>query len=174
MALTILQLLEVVRKRRSIRKYKSSPVSRDKILKILEAARLAPSAAHRPPWHFVVVDEKEVRTKLAGRSSWASEAPVMIVALADSATSPTWCYNDLGIAFEHVILAATDLGLGTCWMGQSRRDAEVKAILGIPEEFKVIALTPLGEPDEAPSPKDRKSLDEKVSWGKFGGKQAHR
>jgi nitroreductase len=80
--------------------------------------------------------------------------------------------NDMGIAFEHIVLAATNLGLGTCWMGQTRRDAEVKEILGIPDELKVIALTPLGEPDETRGPKDRKSLEEIVSWEKFGGKVA--
>ncbi len=94
----------------------------------------------------------------------------MIVGLADTEASPSWCDNDVGIAFEHIVLTATDLGLGTCWMGQTRRDAEVKALLGIPNRFKVIALTPIGVPDQVPGPKDRKSLDEIVSWERFGEK----
>ncbi len=161
---------EVIKMRRSIRKYKGTPVPRESLMKILEAARIAPSAAHRQPWHFVVVEDKETIEKLAGRSKWAAEAPAMIVGLADPVASPNWYLNDMGIAFEHIVLTATSLGLGTCWMGQTKRDSEVKELLGIPDELNVIALTPLGEPDEVKEPKDRKSLDEIVSWGKYGGK----
>ncbi len=161
---------KVIKTRRSIRKYKGTPVPRESLMKILEAARIAPSAAHRQPWHFVVVGDKETIEKLAGRSKWAAEAPAMIVGLADPVASPNWYLNDMGIAFEHIVLTATSLGLGTCWMGQTKRDAEVKEILGIPDELKVIALTPLGEPDEIKEPKERKSLEEIVSWGKYGGK----
>lgn len=163
---------EVVNKRRSIRRYKDTPVPRASILKVLKAARIAPSAGHRQPWHFIVVEDEVAREKLAGRSGWAAKAPVMIVGVADPVASPSWYMNDMGISFEHIVLAAANLGLGTCWMGQTRRDAEVKEILGIPDELKVIALTPLGEPDETPGPKDRKSLDEIVSWERFGGKAA--
>jgi nitroreductase len=159
---------EVIEKRRSIRRYKDTPVPRESILKVLEAARLAPSAANRQPWHFVVVQDVEMRGKLAGRQGWAAKAPVMIVGLADADASPGWCHNDLGIAFEHLVLAATDLGLGTCWMGQTRRDAEIKELLCIPETLGVIALTPLGVPDESPGPKARKPLDQIVSWEEYG------
>ena len=161
---------EVIKTRRSIRKYKGTPVPRESLMKILEAARIAPSAGHRQPWHFVVVEDKETIEKLAGRSKWAAEAPAMIVGLADPVASPSWSLNDMGIAFEHIVLTATSLGLGTCWMGQTKRDSEVKELLSIPDELKVIALTPLGEPDEVKEPKERKSLEEIVSWGKYGGK----
>jgi nitroreductase len=161
---------KVIKTRRSIRKYKVTPVPRESLMEILEAARIAPSAGHRQPLHFVVVEDKETIEKLAGRSKWAAEAPAMIVGLADPVASPNWCLNDMGIAFEHIVLTATSLGLGTCWMGQTKRDSEVKELLGIPDEVNVIALTPLGEPDEVKAPKDRKSLDEIVSWGKYGGK----
>jgi nitroreductase len=166
----MLEFDHVIQKRRSIRKYKGVPVPRESILTILEAARVAPSASHRQPWHFVVVEDKAKIEKLAGGSKWAAKAPVMIVGVADPVTSPNWCLNDMGIAFEHIILTATNLGLGTCWMGQTKKDAEIKALLGIPNELKVVALTPLGEPDEVKEPKDRKSLGEIVSWGKYGGK----
>lgn len=161
---------EVVTKRRSIRKYKDTPVPKESIIKVLEAARIAPSAGHRQPWHFIVVQDRETVDKLAGSRKWAAAAPVMIVGLADPEASPIWCYNDLGIAFEHIVLAATDLGLGTCWMGKMRQDAEIKQLLGIPDELKVIALTPLGVPDETPGPKARKDIDEIVSWERYGRK----
>jgi nitroreductase len=164
-----LKFEEVLEKRRSIRKYKDAPVSKEKILKMLEAARIAPSASNRQPWHFIVVENKETIKKLA-KQEWAAEAPLMIVGLADQATSPNWCSNDLGIAFEHLVLAATNLGLGTCWMGQTGREEMIKGLLGIPDNFKVVAVIPIGVPDEAPKPKERKSLDAIVSWEKYGSK----
>ncbi len=160
---------EVIKKRRSIRRYKDTPVPREKILKMLEAARVAPSASNREPWHFIVVEDKETIKKLA-KSDWAAEAPVMIVGLADQAASPNWCINDLGIALEHIVLAAMNLGLGTCWMGQTGREEMIRNLLDIPDNFKVVAVVPVGVPDETPSPKERKSLDDIVSWGKYGSK----
>ena len=94
----------------------------------------------------------------------------MIVGLADQVASPNRCLNDLGIALEHIVLAATNLGLGTCWMGQRGREELVKSLLDIPDNFKVIAVIPLGVPDETPAPKERKSLDTIVSWEKYGSK----
>jgi nitroreductase len=144
-------------------------VPREKILKMLEAARIAPSAGHRQPWHFIVVEDKATIKKLA-KSEWAAEAPLMIVGLADQAASPSWWANDLGIALEHIVLAATDLGLGTCWMGQTGRQELVKGLLDVPDGFNVVAVIPIGVPDEAPAPKERKSLDAIVSWEKYGSK----
>jgi nitroreductase len=164
-----LKFEEVVEKRRSIRKYKDTPIPKEQIVQILEAARIAPSASHRQPWHFIVVENKETIKKLA-KSEWAAEAPVMIVGLADQVASPSRCLNDLGIALEHIVLAATNLGLGTCWMGQTGREELIKGLLNIPDNFKVIAVVPLGVPDETPAPKERKSLDAIVSWEKYGSK----
>jgi len=164
-----LKFEEVLEKRRSIRKYKDVPVPKGDILKILDTARIAPSAGHRQPWHFVVVENKETIKKLA-KNEWAAEAPVMIVGLADQAASPNWCRNDLGIALEHIVLAATNLGLGTCWMGQTGREELIKGLLDIPDNFEVIAVIPIGVPNETPMPKERKSLDAIVSWGKYGSK----
>jgi nitroreductase len=83
-----LKFEDVVEKRRSIRKYKDTPVPKEKIFKILEAARIAPSAGHRQPWHFIVVENKETITKLA-KNEWAAQVPVMIVGLADHARACT-------------------------------------------------------------------------------------
>jgi nitroreductase len=164
-----MEFSEVIEKRRSIRKYKDTPIPREKIIKILEAARIAPSASHRQPWHFIVVEDKDMIKKLS-KSAWAENAPVMIVGLADRESSPNWYNNDLAIAFEHIILAATDLGLGTCWMGQRKREDLVQNLLDIPDNFRVVAITPLGIPDETPAAKKRKSLDDIASWEKFGQK----
>jgi nitroreductase len=157
---------EVLLKRRSIRKYKEAPIPREKILKILEAARVAPSASNKQPWHFIVVENKETIRQLA-KSEWAAKAPLMIVGLADQEASPNWCSNDFGIAFEHIALAATNLGLGTCWMGQTGREDLIRKLLDIPDKLRPIAVMPVGVPDETPAPKERKSLNEIVSWEKL-------
>ena len=166
-----MEFSDVLSRRRSIRKYKDTPIPRESILKVLEAARVAPSAAHRQPWHFVVVQDEGKRRLLSGSRGWAANATAMIVAIGDPVASPNWWQNDVGIAFEHVVLAAADLGLGTCWMGSMVRDAEIKALLGIPENLRVVAISPLGVPDEQPAPKERKSLEEIVSWERFGEKR---
>ena len=157
---------EVVLKRRSIRRYKEAPIPREIILKILEAARVAPSASNKQPWHFIVVENKETIRQLA-KSEWAAKAPLMIVGLADQEASPNWCSNDLGIAFEHIALAATDLGLAGCWMGQTGREDLIRKLLGVPEKLRPVVVMPIGVPDETPAPKERKSLNEIVSWEKF-------
>jgi nitroreductase len=157
---------EVLQKRRSIRKYKDAPIPKEKIIKILEAARVAPSASNRQPWHFIVVENKETIKQLA-KSEWAAKAPLMIVGLADQEASPNWCSNDLGIAFEHIALAATNLGLGGCWMGQTGREDLIRKLLDIPDQLRPVAVMPIGVPDETPVPKERKALDDIVSWEKF-------
>ncbi len=162
---------ELVLKRRSVRKYKSTPVTDDQILRVLETARIAPSAMHKQPWHFIVIKDENTKKELAGRQGFAAQAPVIIVALGNAEESPNWWQNDVGIAFEHIILAAADQGLGTCWMGSMARDAEIKSILGIPDKMRVVAITPIGVPDEVSAPKQRKRIDEIISWGSYGKKK---
>lgn len=162
-----MQFMEVVRRRRSIRRYKTLPVPENVLTRILEAARLAPSAGNRQPWHFVVIKDEETKKQL-GISSWAAEAPVVIVGCVDTTvrTEPL-CLVDLSIAFEHIVLAAADSGLGTCWIGRINADEPIKKVLGIPEHVKVVAVTPLGYPDETPGPKARKPLSEIVHYDRF-------
>ena len=158
---------EVLSKRRSIRKYKETLIKRETILKILEAARVAPSASNKQPWHFIVVENKETIKQLA-KSEWAAKAPLMIVGLADQEASPNWCSNDLGIAFQHIALAVTNLGLGGCWMGQTGREDMIRKLLDVPDRLKPVAVMPIGVPDENPEQKARKSLSDIVSYEKFG------
>ncbi|MEM2905355.1 MAG: nitroreductase family protein [Candidatus Bathyarchaeia archaeon] len=156
-----MEFIEVVRQRRSIRKYKPDPVPDEVLDQVLEAARLAPSAGNRQPWHFILVKDPE-RKKMLGVSSWAQEAPVVIVGCTEAA-SPT----DIAIAFEHLVLAAANLGLGTCWIGRWGADETIKAALSIPENIRVLAVTPLGYPAESPPPKPRKPLSQVVHREKF-------
>jgi len=150
-----MEFMDVVSKRRSIRKYKSDPVPKEDIEYILEAARLAPSWANSQCWKFVVVTDPEVKAELAeAGNGWIAKAPVVITACADPSRPGTkgdqeYYMLDVGIAMEHLILAAADRGLGTCWIG-AFDEAIAKEALGVPENIRVVASTPLGYPDESP------------------------
>ncbi|MFH0748650.1 MAG: nitroreductase family protein [Candidatus Bathyarchaeota archaeon] len=156
---------KVLEERRSIRKYKPDPIPDELITEILESARIAPSSSNRQPWHFIVVKDAN-KKKAFGLREWAVEAPAIIVGCVDTAVSPKWHLVDFAIAFEHIILAATNLGLGTCWMGRLENES-AKKILNIPENINVVAVTPLGYPDEKPEPKGRKTLSEIVHFETF-------
>ena len=159
-------LMDLVWHRHSIRHYLDSPVEREKIMQCLDAARLAPSANNSQPWHFVVVDEPTLKNKLCDAAfsglfsgmKFPREAPVLVAAVADPpgpglrmgnlVLRTNFSLIDMGIAVEHFILQADELGLGTCWMGLFD-EKKVKRALGIPRDRKVVALLPLGYFDEA-------------------------
>jgi nitroreductase len=168
-----MEFYDVIKKRRSIRKYKPDAVSDEVLNRILEAAHLAPSGKNGQPWRFIVVRNPEVRQKLVKSCRdqlYISEAPVVIVGVAneDESYQKQGCYMkswpiDLAIAFDHLILAATVEGLGTCWIG-AFDEKEVKKVLNIPEHLRVVCLTPLGYADGEPKPKPRKALGEIVFY----------
>ena len=171
-----MKVLDVIQKRRSVRKYKEDPIPEKALMRVLEAARLAPSGKNFQPWKFIIVKDKALKEKLAQASAgqfFMAEAPIIIVGCG----FPDNCYAHMGrymkswsvdvtIALEHLILQAQEEGLGTCWIG-SFEEEEVKAILNIPENVKVLALTPLGYPDEIPRFRGRKILDEIVSYDRY-------
>lgn len=156
-----MDFMEVVRKRLSIRKYRADPIPDELLNQVLEAARLAPSGGNTQPWHFIIVKDKE-RKKMLDISDWAVQAPVVIVGCTE-ASSPT----DIAIAFEHLVLAATNFGLGTCWIGRWGADDEIKKALGIPANMRVLAITPLGYPAESPTSRPRKPLSQIAHHEKF-------
>ena len=165
-----MEFQELVRKRRSIRRYKSDPVPQKKLEYVLEAARLAPSWGNRQCWRFIVVKDEAKRRVITTRE-WAAEAPAIIVGcaypdLSGSRFNQQYYMLDMGIAMEHLILAAAEQGFGTCWIVQFDEEA-VKQALSIPEEVRVVALTPIGYPAETPGPKGRKPLKEIVSYDKW-------
>ena len=169
-----MEVFTAISQRSSVRAYKDTDVEEDKLRKVLEAARLAPSASNRQEWKFIIVKNKETRKKLANAAfgqSFIGEAPVVIVACGTDSKSVMGCGQpthtvDVSIACAFMILQAYELGLGTCWIGAFEQD-EVKNILKIPKQVRVVAMTPLGYPDEPPSPKDRKSLDQIVCFEKY-------
>ena len=160
--------------RRSVRAYKNTDVEEEKLEKILEAARLSPSASNRQEWKFIVVKKKETRKKLADAAlgqSFIGEAPVVIVACATETGAIMLCGQpaytvNVSIACSFMILQAYELGLGTCWIGAFQED-EVKEILKIPESVRVVAVIPLGYPNQPPSQRARKDLDQIVCFEKY-------
>jgi nitroreductase len=164
-----MEVLDAIRTRRSIRKYKSEPIPKEKLKTILEAARLAPSAGNRQPWRFIVVqnvDRKKTVAQIANNQMFLNDAAAIIVAIGDPEVSARWYERDPMIALEHMVLAATALGYGTCWIGAFDEGA-LKRLLKIPANMKVIALLPIGVPDETPAPKSRKEFSEiffKEEW----------
>ena len=142
---------EVIAARKSVRNYSNKPVDNEIIMKCLEAARAAPSWANKQCWHFIVVTDRDKIEKLSSTINfWLKDVPSVVVACGDPSKSgfkndQHYYLVDVAIAFEHFVLAATNEGLGTCWMG-GFDEKVVKDLLGIPGEIKVVALTPIGYP----------------------------
>jgi len=157
-----LNVFEAIKVRRSIRKYKLGTIPKEKLKMILDAARQAPSAGNRQPWRFIVVtdwERKRALAEAANNQMFIVDAGAIIVAVGIPAISKRWFDKDPMIATEHMVLAATALGYGTCWIGDFNED-EVKQLLKIPQEVNVITMLPIGIPDETPEPRSRKEIPE--------------
>jgi nitroreductase len=169
-----MDVFDAISQRSSIRAYKTMDVEEDKLKKILEAAKFSPSASNRQDWKFVIVKNKETKKKLAKAAfgqSFIGEAPIVIVACGPEPKTWMACGQpaytvDVSIAFTHIILQAYELGLGTCWIGAFKED-EAKKILNVPAQVRVVAMTPVGYPNESPTEKFRKSLSEIICYEKY-------
>jgi len=168
--------IEAILKRRSVRRYKPDPIPEEDLRKILECGRQAPSAGNRQPWHFIVTRDPELKRKLAeacNGQTWMADADVILTGVgipsaSRGSTGRLWYPVDVAIAMQNMILAATSLGYGTCWIG-AFDGAKVKELLGIPEDMEVVALAPIGVPAESPGPRPRKSPAEVFSKERYGG-----
>ena len=166
--------LEVIKKRQSVRSYREKEIQEDVLQQVLEAGRLAPSACNNQPWKFIVVKDKNLKEKLipaCKNQEFAGEASVVIVGCAINPSykmsNGKYSYSiDLAIALDHMSLEAASLGLGTCWIGAFYQD-QVKEILGVPEDVRVVALMPLGYPKGLGSKTGRKPLSEIVCYDKY-------
>ncbi|RLC53576.1 MAG: nitroreductase [Candidatus Cloacimonadota bacterium] len=170
-----MNFLELAKNRFSVRKYKSDPVKEEDLLYVLEAGRIAPSAVNYQPWHFLVLKEKENLEKLYGlyHREWFREAPVVIIILADH--NQSWKRSegkdhadvDVAIAADHMTLAATNRGLGTCWVCNFDKQKTINT-LKLPDHLEPVVFLPLGYPDQETDinrhEEKRKPLSEIVSW----------
>ncbi len=173
-----MKFLELAKKRFSTRKYSTQPVEKEKLDYVLEAGRVAPSAANYQPWYFVVITDSAVREQMweVYLRPWFKDAPVYIVLCADHRTS--WKRSDgkdhadvdVSIAADHMTLAAADVGLGTCWI--CNFDAKkCSQVLGSPESIEPVVILSLGYPLDAANPErhgtQRKSIADLVRYNRF-------
>ena len=178
--------MDIVRARRSVRSYLKKPVEREKLLQCLEAARLAPSACNAQPWRFIIVDDKGQKEKLAAAAfsglfamKFARIAPVLVAIVKDGhnlavRTGGTirdvdYPLLDIGIAGEHFVLQATELGLGTCWIGWFNEGAARK-VLGIPPGKKIACMLSVGYSETPPQEGNRwrKPSTEMAAFNEWG------
>jgi nitroreductase len=171
-----MDFIELIKKRYSVRGFQERPVSDELVLKVLEAARWAPSACNNQPWNFIVIRSTEFKLRLEAvyNRPWFLAAPVIIAACCDRNIS--WKRTDgkeygdvdIAIALDHLTLAAAEMGLGTCWVGAFNYP-EACRVLRLPDNIEPVAFTPLGYPSVEQSTKKRKELDQIVHWEHFGG-----
>ena len=169
-------MMDAIKTRRSIRKYKQTPVPEAVLKDVLNAARVAPSADNAQPWKIIVVRDEQMKSRLCpacNGQKFIAQAPLVLVLLGlpEEAYETVGGYMsshviDASIAFDHLTLAAHAHGLGTCWIASFRED-KVRELLGVPQDVRVVALSPLGYPDEAPDRTDRKSPEELFVYDKY-------
>jgi len=169
---------EVIETRRSVRSYSDKPVPDDALQRVLDAARLAPSANNTQPWEYIVVRDENLRKQIATHSfnqTFIAEAPVIILCCGRRYHDPySWIADnmyivDCTISFDHLTLAARNEGLGTCWIGAFDNDA-LKKLLNVPDDYDIIMLTPLGYPASASAFRktaSRRPLEEIVHKERF-------
>jgi len=168
----MMDIYTAIRSRKSVRSYENRQIEQEKLDRILNAVRLAPSASNRQEWRFVVVQDRATRValaKAANNQTFVGEAPAVIVCCAADSSHTMPCdlqsfAIDVAIAIDHLTLAAVAEGLGTCWIGAFDPDG-VRKVLGIPDDITVVELMPLGYPiDPSLKQKNRLALDEIVKY----------
>ena len=179
-------LLDLLKQRKSVRDFRDRPVEREKIMMCLEAVRLAPSASNSQPWKFIVVDDRQLKNKLCdaafggiySTNSFCKMAPVVVVVISEKSKflariggmfrGTKYCLIDIGIAGEHFVLQAEELGLGTCWIGWFN-ERTVKSMLNIPQHKKIDILLALGyyDREEVRSEHSREPIDKTASFNSY-------
>jgi len=172
-----MELSEAIKKRRSIRAYKTQDVPEEVVEKLIEAASYAPSAGNIQPWKFVVARKADTKKKLvqAANQAFVGKAPVVIVVCANEQRAEMgygfrgktlYCIQDTAAATQNILLTAYSLGLGTCWIGAFNEEQARKAV-NAPEEMRAVAIIPIGYPDEAPAQRNRRPLSQIMHYESF-------
>jgi len=177
-------MLDLILKRQSDRSYSDKPVESEKIERIIEAGRIAPSACNAQPWKFIVVTDNDLRNKLSdaasakllGMNSFVSQAPLLIVVVREKANMSSrigatvkdkdYSLIDIGIASENICIQAAAEGLGSCMIGWFD-ETQVKKLLGIPSSKRVELIITIGYTTKETREKRRKPLSETVSYNKY-------
>lgn len=170
-----MNFLELAQARYSTRAYKPDEISVDKLAQVLEAARLAPTAANRQPFQLIIIHTENRREDLARiyYRPWFTQAPLVIgvCAVMDKAwvrreDQENYGKIDAAIVMDHLTLAATEAGLGTCWVG-AFSPQNAREVLGLPDNVAPVAFTPLGYPADLARPKERKPLAELIRYERW-------
>lgn len=176
-------MIQEIKLRRSIRQYIDKPVDDEKIIELIESARLSPSGSNTQPWHFIIVKSHSIKERLTQKShnqKWMMSAPVFIVCVADirsrikedveiSLNENSFnqelkqIIRDTSIAIEHLVLSAENMGLGTCWVAWFTQE-EIRPILNIPSDKYVVSIITLGYSNESPKARPRKKLEDIVHY----------
>jgi nitroreductase len=158
--------LDAIRKRRSIRSYTGAPIPHQTLEMIVDAGRLAASGHNHQPWDFIVITDRDMIEKLKVAAVWMEKAGAIIAVVMDP--SSRWWLEDGSAAVENMLIAATALGYGACWLeGYTLpREQEFKVLLGIPKEKRLLTLVPVGVPAEWPT-KAKKPLAEVIHWERY-------
>ena len=161
-----MDVLDAIRKRRSIRSYVGGKIPRADLETIVDAARLAPTGNNKQPWDFIVVTDEGMIDRLKIASQWMDKAAAIIAVVMDP--SSRWWVEDASAAVENILLASVALGYGACWLeGYTLpREEEFKELLGIPKSKRLITLVPVGIPAEEPVV-DKKPLSEILHWERY-------
>ncbi len=181
-----MKFIELITKRQSVRKYIDKPIEKEKLMRCIEAARLAPSASNAQPWKFIIIDNPELKEKVtketydlvASFNKFVHQAPIIIAITLEKPTlvnrlggrikKKEWKLIDVGIAAEHICLQATEEGLGTCMLGWYN-ERKIKTLLNIPEKRSLALLISVGyfAEDYKQREKIRKPLDEVCSFNTY-------
>lgn len=158
-----MDVLEAIRKRRSVREFTGAPVPREDLLAIVDAGRLAPSGYNFQPWDFILVTDAQVIDQIKEGVEWIEKAGAVIAVVLDT-TTQFWI-EDGAAAIENMLLAATGLGYGACWLEgfTQTREARLKRILNVPKDKRLLTLVPIGTPVKLLT-KDKKALEEVLHW----------
>lgn len=167
-------LLNCIKERFSVRKFQDRPIEQEKIDILLEAARLAPSASNKQTWRFVVIKDLEKRkqlTDICRGQKFVAEAPITIAICITNLDYVMTCGRtgpiiDGALAGEHIVLQATEMGLGTCWIGAFYHDKMAK-LINLPEDYQVVGLLPVGYPAVEKGSRNLKAIEEIVSYDSF-------
>ena len=167
-----MKIIEEIVNRRSIREYSQKTIEPEKLERILEAARLAPTARNQQDWKLILVKNPDIKEKLvdwaAPHQQFLKGAPILIAACALNPAYVMRCGHpayliDLAIVLEHIALQAVREGLGTCWIG-SFDEEKAKTVLGIPQDVRIVELMSVGYPEQMPPARSRKSIQDLIGW----------
>ena len=162
-----MEIFEAIRKRRSVRKFSGAAIPKKDLEKMVDAGRLAASGNNKQPWEFIVVTEHETIEALSVAARWMEDAGAIIILAMDP--SSRWWLEDGAAAVENMLLACVALGYGACWVEGNvlSHEGRFKALLGVPDDKRLVFVVPIGVPVEETPTKEKRSLESVIHWESY-------